>query len=271
MSSGGGIWIQGAGELGSAVAVCLVRAGYRVVLAETALPMAVRRLVCFAEAVYAGQVEVAGIAGHLRDGHQAGFGEGVVDIIVDPAGVQLVRLRPLAYVDARLAKRPPTSPDPGPIPRIGLGPGFTCGVDADLIVETHREAGPGRVIEHGAAAPDTGVPGVVGGQALARLLRAPAAGRLRPRCAIGDLVTQGQVVGEVGGLPVVAGLDGLLRGLVHERAELHAGVKVGDVDPRGASIDPRAVSDKGWAVGDGVVEALARLGVSAGRWGGVAD
>lgn len=271
MTAAGGIWIQGAGELASAVAVCLVRAGYRVVLAETALPMAVRRLACFAEAVYAGQAEVAGITARLRDGAGARFGVGEVDVVVDPAGEFMASLRPAAFVDARLAKRPPASPRPVALPRIGLGPGFTCGVDADLVIETHREAGPGRVIDRGSAAADTGVPGVVGGHTLDRLLRAPAAGRLRPACAIGDLVTRGQMVGEVGGLPVVAGLDGLLRGLVHERAELHAGVKVGDVDPRGASIDPRAVSDKGWAVGDGVVRALARLGVAAGRRGGVAD
>jgi xanthine dehydrogenase accessory factor len=271
MSATGGIWIQGAGELASAVAVCLVRAGYRVVLAETALPLAVRRLACFAEAVYAGHAEVAGLGGRRRDGGEACFAEGAVDVIVDPAGEFVARLRPAAFIDARLAKRAPASPSPSGLPRIGLGPGFTCGLDADLVIETHREAGPGQVIDRGSAAPDTGVPGVVGGHTLARLLRAPAAGRLRPACAIGDLVKQGQVVGEVGGLPVVAGLDGLLRGLVHERAELHAGVKVGDVDPRGASIDPRAVSDKGWAVGAGVVRALARLGVVAGRQNGVAD
>lgn len=264
MSPGGGIWIQGAGELGSAVAVCLVRAGYRVLLADISLPLAVRRLVCFAEAVYAGRAEVAGVVGTLRDAAAAGFGDGTVDVVVDSHAGQLARLRPAAVVDARLAKRAPAPPWPRDVARIGLGPGFECGVDADLVVETHREAGPGRVIDCGAAAADTGVPGAVGGQTLARLLRAPVAGRLRPLCAIGDLVHRGQVVGEVGGLPVVAGLDGLLRGLVHERAELSAGSKVGDIDPRGASVDPRAVSDKGWAVGDGVLQALARLGVNAG-------
>ncbi|MBM4129455.1 EF2563 family selenium-dependent molybdenum hydroxylase system protein [bacterium] len=264
MNRDGGIWIQGAGELGSAVAVCLVRAGYRVLLADTHLPLAVRRLVCFAEAVYAGRAQVAGITGRLHAAATAGFGADEVVVIVDPQATQLDRLRPAALVDARLAKRAPSPPWPRALARIGLGPGFTCGADADLVIETHREAGAGRVIDHGAAAPDTGVPGAVGGQTQARLLRAPAAGRLKPACAIGDLVRAGQVVAEVGGLPVIAGLDGLLRGLVHERAELRAGEKVGDIDPRGASIDPRAVSDKGWAVGDGVLRALARLGVNGG-------
>ena len=68
----------------------------------------------------------------------------------------------------------------------------------------------------------------------------------------------------MGGLPVVCTIDGLLRGLVHERAELFAGVKVGDLDPRGAAVDPRAVTDKGLAIGEGVRRALLRLGVSPG-------
>lgn len=257
----GGVWIQGAGELASAVAVALVRAGHRVVLAEVAAPLAVRRLACFAEAVYAGSCEVAGVAGYLRDPAEAAFRDGRVDVLVDPQARQLARLRPSAVVDARMTKRAAVPLGAG-VPVIGLGPGFTCGVDAAFVIETHRVAGPGRVISRGSAAPDTGVPGEVGGQTAERLLRSPAAGHLRPACSIGELVRCGQAVGEVAGLPVVARLDGLLRGLVHERAELHEGVKVGDVDPRGASVDPRAVSDKGRLIGDGVLAALARLGVA---------
>lgn len=262
-----GIWVQGAGELASAVALTLLRAGHDIVMAEVPCPLAVRRLACFAEAVYAGTCEVAGVVGALREVGAAQFEPGRVVVIVDPDGSRLRGLRPLALVDARMTKRAPVALAAS-CPRIGLGPGFTCGVDADLVIETHRPAGPGRVIAEGGAAPDTGEPGEVGGRTAARLLRSPAAGHLRPRAAIGDLVQRGQVVGEVGGLPVCAALDGLLRGLVHERAELCAGTKVGDVDPRGAAVDPRAVSDKGWAVGEGVLRALAALQVPPGRQGG---
>jgi xanthine dehydrogenase accessory factor len=61
----------------------------------------------------------------------------------------------------------------------------------------------------------------------------------------------------------VAALGGLLRGLVRPGALLAAGDKVGDIDPRGASIDPREVTDKGLAIGAGVLRALADLGVLA--------
>lgn len=249
--------------MASAVAVCLARAGCRVVMAEIAAPLAVRRQVCFSEAVYEGATSVAGIRGVLVAGAAAEFVGGTVTVLVDPAAAQMPRLRPQAVVDARMTKRAPMPLPRGEAPLIGLGPGFTCGVDADRVVETHREAGPGRVIASGAAAPDTGVPGEVGGATRARLLRAPASGRLDPRCAIGDQVAAGQVLGFVAGEPVVAGLGGLLRGLVHPGAVLAAGDKVGDIDPRGAAVDPREVTDKGLAIGAGVLRALADLGVLA--------
>lgn len=44
---------------------------------------------------------------------------------------------------------------------IALGPGFTAGVDVDLVVETKRGHRLGRIIREGAAIPNTGVPGVI--------------------------------------------------------------------------------------------------------------
>lgn len=263
MSAGTRIWVQGAGEMASAVAVCLARAGCRVVMAEIAAPLAVRRQVCFSEAVYDGVACVAGIEAVLVADVDVAFVDGTVTVLVDPAAAQMPRLRPQAVVDARMTKRAPAPLPRGEAPLVGLGPGFACGVDADRVIETHREAGPGRVIATGTAAADTGIPGEVGGATRARLLRAPASGQLDARCAIGDQVTAGQVLGFVAGEPVVAGLGGLLRGLVRPGAVVRAGDKIGDIDPRGAGVDPREVTDKGLAIGAGVLRALADLGVLA--------
>lgn len=257
-----GIWIQGAGEMASAVASVLARTGFPVVMAEIDRPLAVRRRACFAEAVYAGEATVGGIPGRLVRAEDVRFERGMVAVVVDPLATAMTRLCPVAVVDARMTKRAPAALPRGAAPLIGLGPGFVCGADADLVIETHRDAGPGLVIDTGAAARDTGIPGRVGGHTVARVLRSPAAGNLRPFFEIGDLVRAGQAVGEVGGLAVVSGLDGMLRGLVHPRAELSAGMKVGDVDPRGALADPYAVTDKGLAIGGGVLRALVRLRVS---------
>ena len=264
MNTRGTIWIQGAGDLASGVAVRLVRSGYRVVLAETGKPLAVRRLVSFSEAVYTGRAEVEGIVGHLVDPDALAFPAGRVEVVVDPAGSFLAHHRPAAVVDARMTKKPPAPLPRGQTPLIGLGPGFICGRDADLIVETHRQARLGTVISSGSAAPNTGVAGRLGGQTGRRVLRSPATGRLTALCAIGDLVDEGTAVGHVQGLPVVSGLTGLVRGLIHPEAELSVGMKVGDVDPRGQRIDPSLVSDKALAVGGGVLEALLRFKILPG-------
>jgi len=259
MAGHGRVWIQGAGEMASGAAVALLSTGYQVVLAEIANPLAVRRLVCFSEAIYEGVAVVAGRRGQLMKPDAASFASATVAVLVDPAASQLHRLDPDVVVDARMTKVVPHPLPRGSRPLIGLGPGFTCGRDADLVVETLRGADLGQVIATGQAAGYTGNPGPVGGRTIERLLRAPAAGNLVPIFKIGDLVSEGQVIGHVGGLPVISAVSGLLRGLVHPQAELVVGEKVGDVDPRGEAIDPTDLTDKAQRVGEGVCKAVAML------------
>lgn len=259
MNPNGCVWIQGAGELASGVAFRLVKSGYRVMMAETANPLAVRRRVSFCEAVYNGEICVEGVAGNLVDPASCQYLAGMVSVVVDHQGTLLKRLGAGAIVDARMTKNPPVPLAVEGLPLVGLGPGFLCGRDADLIVETHREARLGEVVSEGSAAPNTGVAGLVGGQTGLRVLKSPAAGHFHSLFEIGDLVTEGMVLGHVAGIPVVSALDGRIRGLVHPQAELSAGTKVGDVDPRGQRIDPDLISDKALAVGGGVLEALLRL------------
>ncbi len=245
--------------MASGAAVALLAAGHQVVMSEIANPLAVRRLVCFSEAVYEGRAAVAGWNADLVTPDAVRFEADRAVVVIDPQATQLARLQPDVVVDARMTKRRPQPLPLGGRPLIGLGPGFRCGRDADLIVETMRGDDLGRVVSDGEALPYSARPGAVGGRTSTRLLRAPAAGNLVPLFRIGDLVAEGQVIGHVGGLPVVSGLTGKLRGLVHERAELIAGEKVGDVDPRGAAVDPAEMTDKAIRVGLGVAAALATL------------
>ena len=59
---------------------------------------------------------------------------------------------------------------------IGLGPGFAAGVDCHVVVETNRGHHLGRLIHHGSAEPDTGMPGDIAGYRAQRVLRAPLSG-----------------------------------------------------------------------------------------------
>ena len=186
-------------------------------------------------------------------------GSDVIPVLIDPACMCLEAIRPDVVVDAILAKRNVgTSMDMALIV-IGVGPGFTAGEDCHAVVETMRGHTLGRAYYTGSALPNTAIPGLVGGYAGERVLRAPCEGAFRGIATIGDHVEEGQVVAYVDETPVVATLTGVLRGLLADGVLAKAGLKCGDVDPRDDNGYCQLVSDKGLSVAGGVVEAILHL------------
>jgi xanthine dehydrogenase accessory factor len=256
------VLIRGAGDLATGVALSLHSSGFSVVMTEIAEPTAIRRAVAFAEAVFDGTAEVEGTTAERApaDGIDAVLGRGRVAVVVDPRADTRHGYRPDVVVDAILAKRNlGTRIDFAPIV-IALGPGFTAGVDVHAVIETMRGHELGRVITAGAARADTGVPGEIGGRAGERVLRAPVEGTVTLEKGIGDLAQAGETVMRVGGVAVTAPFDGCLRGLIHPGIRVTAGLKIGDIDPRGESRYAFMVSDKARALGRAVLEAILVLG-----------
>lgn len=262
----GFVLVRGAGDLATGTIVRLSRAGFLVAALEMPLPSAVRRTIALSEAVYDGEAEVEGVAARLvadPDELRALVAPGMVPILADPDCASLSVLRPLALVDAIVAKRNAgTRIDMAPIV-VALGPGFAAGVDAHAVVETNRGHDLGRVIWTGWAESDTGVPGSIGGFGAERVLRAPIAGRVRALRAIGDAVRAGDPVVELQGEErrvAVSSIDGIVRGVVRDGFVAWAGLKIGDVDPRARRENCFTVSDKARAVAGGVLEAILALG-----------
>lgn len=248
--------LRGGGDLATGVAWRLTRAGWPVVACELPAPLTVRRRAAVSTAVTDGEVEVEGMrAVRVEDAGEARLvaEQGLVAVMVSPS---LPPLDADVVIDARVAKRNiDTTIDDAPLV-VALGPGFSAGVDCHAVVETKRGPHLGRVLWSGAAAADTGTPGIVEGRSSERVLRAPAAGRARWRVAIGDVVSAGAVLGEVDGVAVRAPFAGTVRGLISDSVELTAGVKVGDIDPRRRGVACDEISDKALAIGGGVVEAV---------------
>lgn len=250
------IFIRGGGDLATGVVHRLRQAGFQVLVAELPQPLCVRRAVAVAEAVYAGQVTVEGLTARLVADPLAGVAPGEVPVIVDPDGAAIRRLRPAVVVDARMAKRPlDTRLTDAPLV-IALGPGFRAGRDCHAVVETQRGHHLGRVYWQGEAASDSGQPEPVRGLSPERVLRAPRAGVFQAVKQIGDPVRAEEVVGEVAGAPVIARCDGVLRGILHDGLTVSAGLKIGDIDPRGVREYCFSISDKARAIGGGVLEAV---------------
>ena len=237
----------------------LTRAGWPVVVLELPEPLTVRRTVALSPAVTDGEITVQGMRGVRADTAAEAtklVGRGDVAVLVAPELAGLESLGPDVVVDARLAKRNIDTAINDADVVIGLGPGFTAGADCHAVVETMRGHRLGRVIWSGSAQPDTGTPAELGGRAADRVLRAPAAGEVAWRVSIGDVVTEGQLLGSVSGEPVAAPFDGVMRGAIRPGTTVPAGLKIGDVDPR---CDPSAcweISDKSLSVGGGVLEAV---------------
>ena len=256
------VLIRGAGDLATGVALRLYRSGIRVVLTDLPQPLAIRRTVAFSEAIRLGTHTVEDVTARFaKDAAEARalLSDGVVPVLADPELRCLPEVRPDAVVDAILAKKNlGTRIDFAPVV-VALGPGFTAGKDCHAVVETMRGHDLGRVIYHGSALPNTAVPGLIGGFAGERVLRAPADGVLHTPAEIGQRVEAGETVGTVGGAPMRATIAGVLRGLLPDGTPVKQGLKAGDVDPRGEAAYCRTVSDKASAVGGGVLEAILHL------------
>lgn len=257
------VYLRGAGDIATGIALRLHRAGVDVVCADIARPTCIRRTVAFSEAIRLGSARVEDVEGVLaKDAASArtAIASGKVAVVVDPRAELVGELAPDAVVDAILAKKNlGTTIDMAPVV-IGVGPGFTAGEDCHAAVETKRGHYLGRVLYEGSPIANTGTPGLIGGCGAERVLRAPAAGVFEPVAAIGDAVRAGDVVARVDGTPMTAAIDGVLRGLLAPGVSVHRGMKAGDVDPRGERAFCDTVSDKATAVGGGVLEAI--LGLS---------
>ncbi|WP_300411858.1 selenium-dependent molybdenum cofactor biosynthesis protein YqeB [uncultured Oscillibacter sp.] len=262
--------IRGAGDIATGIALRLWRAGIRVVMTDLEKPTAIRRTVAFSTAVVRGETVVEDVAARRADcpGQALELLErGVVPVLADPQGVCVHALRPDAVVDAILAKKNlGTRITDAPVV-VGVGPGFTAGVDCHAVVETMRGHALGRALYEGSAQPDTGVPGLIGGFAGERVLRAPADGVFHRYLEIGDRVKTGDVAAEVDGRPMVCTLDGVLRGILPEGTPVHEGMKAGDIDPRCKIEHCYRASDKALAVGGGVLEAVLGLSGALGSAG----
>ncbi|AMO57700.1 hypothetical protein GZ77_13640 [Endozoicomonas montiporae] len=257
------IVIRGAGDLATGTALKLHNSGYDVIMLDIAKPTVVRTNIAFAQALVNDDemISVEGVMGRKARSVADALkitAKREIAVMADPEAASLRQLKPAVVVDAILAKRNlGTHKDMAPV-TLGLGPGFTAGDDVDAVVETCRGHDLGRIIYTGQAKPDTGKPGMIGGYDEERVLRSPCAGVITPLVKIGDLVTEGQTVATVGedAEPLITQIAGKVRGMVNPGLEVSEHFKVGDVDPRGASVDHTTTTDKARAIAGGVLEAI---------------
>ena len=260
------IVVRGGGDLATGTILRLSRAGFPVIVLESARPTAIRREAAFSEAVYFGMKTVEGtVCKKMASPDEAlkNAAPGNPVLLVDERAESLAAIRPEILIDAIIAKRNlGTSIEMANLV-IGLGPGFTAGKDVHYVIETMRGHDLGRIIGSGSALQNTGIPGNVGGYTRERVLHATASGRLMAFRQIGDIVEKGEVIAVIESnesrTEVRASLTGVLRGILPDGFDVPHGMKLADIDPR---LDERknrfTVSDKARCIAGSVLELVVR-------------
>ena len=193
------------------------------------------RTVAFSPAVYEGQAVVEdrkALRCTSDEEVKAAWAQGYLAVLVDEKASIRAAMKPDVLVDAILAKYNCGTQKTDAPTVIGVGPGFTAGVDCHCVIETRRGHDLGRCIWQGSAQPNTGIPGNIGGYTAERILRAPCDGVFHGLVSIGAKVTAGEVVGEVDQTPMCSQISGVVRGLLQDGVGRASGNEIGDVDPR---------------------------------------
>ena len=234
------VLIRGAGDLATGIALRLFRSHLRVAMTDLPQPTAIRRTVCFSQAILYGSYQVEDVTAEraeTEDDVRRILSAGQIPVLADPRAACRAWLRPDVVVDAILAKKNlGTAITDAPLV-IGVGPGFCAGKDCHAVIETMRGHTLGRVIRE-------------------RVLRAPDDGIFHQLADIGARVQAGDVVGEVNGKPMACTIAGVIRGMLADGTPVYKGMKSGDVDPRGELSYCYTASDKAIAIGGGVLQAI---------------
>ena len=271
--------IRGAGELASATAQHLFSQGFtRILMLERRYPKAIRRQVCFSEAILDGIQTIQGIrarfARNIEDVeriHDAG------EVAVSVMGLDetVEKWHPDIFIEAAMLRRNwGLTPELAPVV-IALGPGYVAKRDCHAVVETFRGPDVGAVLDDTGDELEDEPPAEIMGFAEERVLKAIRDGIFFTQKNIGDIVERGERIGTVvsvygveefrKGVPVdasyavTARIAGVIRGLLRDGVPVKAGDRIADIDPRGRTDDLDHISDKSRRVAEGVHEALLGL------------
>jgi hypothetical protein len=252
--------VLGTNEIASAVAVHLHRAGWRTILSHDPYPPVIRRKMAFHDALFGERAAVDEI-----EGLPAPTTTRILGVLQAPDSVavtplhmmDILPLGPLdVLVDARMQKHCVT-PDFRWLARVtvGLGPNFQVGVNCDVAVET-RPARSGAIVETGSTDAADGVSRALGGVGRDRFVYSDRAGQWRGYAGIGRRVYRGFLLGFLGERPVHAPIDGVIRGTPRAGAQIPPGVKLVEIDPRGAGACWTGIDERGSAIAAATLRAI---------------
>jgi xanthine dehydrogenase accessory factor len=254
------VLIKGAGEVASGIAHRLYRSHIKVCMTEIEAPLAVSRGTCFSEAVWDGTKTIEDVIAECVDGNvksvSDSWGKGRIPLIIDPGAAIRFLLKPDVIIDATMTKKKKENMINDAPLVIGIGPGFSAGRDAHLVVESFQNNDLGKVLFEGEALADNGQPVEIGGLGRERVIWASQDGLFITDRAIGDYVEAGEIIARIGNLEITSPLKGWLRGLLRSNVSVTCGTKLIEIDHINANTIACDIRNKMRAIAGGVLEAI---------------
>jgi xanthine dehydrogenase accessory factor len=253
------IVVKGGGEVASAVAHRLTRAGFWVCLTEITRPLAVHRGTTFSEAVYKDEMTVEGLTAKLiQSPGQAAevWREGKIPLLVDPEARCIANLRPRVVVDARMLKKNTDTGMQDAALVIGIGPGFYAGRDVHLVIESYHDENLGRVIEYGEALVNNAIPISIGGYNFERAVHAEEEGDFTCVKTLGEQVVKGELIAYLNGREIRAEIGGIIRAILPSNLHVDRGTKLIEIDPEASAEACYIIRAKMRAIAGGVLEGI---------------
>ncbi|MCF0146010.1 MAG: molybdenum hydroxylase [Eubacterium sp.] len=252
------VYIRGAGVMASGIAMRLYRAGCRIVMSDLEHPLALRRTVCFSEAIRRGSVNIGGVeAAAAKDPEEAIriLRQNRIAVMKDPEGNLRGTLPFEACVAAVSAEAEiKSSVQDAPVV-IGVGGSFRPGGNCHAAV-CADPGGPLGWVSYEAGEADGKRQSERRAVQQAEYIAAPRGGIFYPVSEIGDPVRRGETVAVIDNDPVISHAAGYITGILCDGDHVLRGQNCCEImsffDPVGC----RIVSDEDLAVGGGVLEAL---------------
>ncbi len=249
--------VQGSGDIGSAIAHQLAKRDINILITDRQFPAHSRRGMCFVDAYFEKLSELDGsFASYQNDSSQ--FGTNKIIVCSNDVESLLDQFKPCVVIDARMRKREiperPLWKGRYQTILIGLGPGFTRGINCDVAIETSWGENLGTEVM-GATKDLEGDPRPIEGLTRERIVYAKNGGQWRTTFDLAQKVQAGEVIGTISDEIVKAPISGLLRGISHHLAEVKAGQKVIEIDPS-CKAQIYGLGERPLKIAKGVIQAL---------------
>lgn len=254
------VLIRGGGSVGSAIAQRLAHSHFRLCITENANPTAISRGVSLSESIYDNQKVVEDITGErtlpkLEQIYKA-WRNDKIPVTSDPEMTVKPMLKPDVLINAMMLKREINIHRADAPLVIGIGLGFTAGVDVHLVVESNPGHSLGKVILEGSAEPEKPVSEDFANSDSEKVITADDNGVFTTDKNIADTVLSNDIIGYLNDQPVTAPISGVLTGILRNETKVLANTRLAAIDPLGDKASCALVSDKNRAIAGGVLEAI---------------